>query len=117
MTPNQTLPSRLRCLARVTSGSLPFTAVSGSMVVSTQRSQPLATRNVTSPMRSLRQPSSAQAGAPATTTLGRNLVIGSGPSANRGPSRIQSFSAASDSREVSSSGYASASDTRSPGLL
>ena len=104
LTPNQILPPQRRWRVSVTSGSLPFTAVSGSIVVNTQRSQHLATRKVTSPMRSLRQPSSAHAGAPVTTTLGRNLVIGSGPSAASGPSRIQSFSAASDSDAVSSSG-------------
>src|SRR6202012_5122287 len=91
----------------------PFAAVSGSIVVNTQRSQPLAGRNVTGPMRSRRQVSSGQAGAPATTTLGRNLSMGTGPSAALGPSAIQPFSASRDSSLVSSSGYPSANDTRS----
>ena len=76
--------------SRESSNSLPFTAVTGSIVVSTQRSHPLATRKVTSPIRSLCQPSSAQGGPPVTTTLGRNLVIGNGPPAKCGPSRTAS---------------------------
>ena len=48
-------------------------------------------------MRITRQPSSSQAGAPRTTTFGRNRCIGSGPSAARGPSAMRPLSAASDS--------------------
>src|SRR6201994_1967957 len=113
LTPNQTLLSQLRWRARAKRGSWPFAAVSGSTVVSTQRSQPLTFLKVTGPMRSRRQPSSAQAGAPDTTTLGRNRRMGTGPSAALGPSAIQPFSASRDSSLVSNSGYPSANDTRS----
>jgi len=104
LTPNQVLPSQRRCRARVAIGSLPLAAVSGSIVVNTHRSEPLAARNVTGPIRSRRQPSSAQAGAPATTTFGRNRVIGSGPSAARGPAAISSLSRSSEPVLASSSG-------------
>jgi hypothetical protein len=76
----------------------------GSTVVITQRSQPFTFLNVTGPMRTRRQLSSAQAGAPDITTLGRNRRMGTGPSAALVPSAIQSFSALSDSSLVSSSG-------------
>jgi len=74
------------------------------MVVNTHRSHPFATRKATSPIRTRRQPSSAQAGAPLTTTLGRKRVIGTGPSAAYRPAAIQELIAASDSVLVSSSG-------------
>jgi hypothetical protein len=115
LTPNQTLPSQRRWRARVVIGSCPSAAVSGLIVVMTQRSQPLTDRNATGPMRRRPQPSSAQAPAPDTTTLGRKRRMGTGPSDALGPCAIQSFSAARDSSVVSSSGNASANDTRSAG--
>ena len=87
------------------------------IVVSTQRLQPLATRNSTPPIRSRRQPSSAHGGVPPTTTFGRNRRIASGPSSPCGPLAISSLSAASDPVVVSSRGKPSANDTRSRGRL
>ena len=89
---NSVLPPILRCRARLTRGSLVRTAVSGSMVVRTHRMQDVSTRNSTSPTLTRRQASSANASAPRTIRFGRNLVIGTGPSAERGPSAIQVFS-------------------------
>src|ERR1022692_4246974 len=104
LTPNHVLPSQRPYFASVAIGSLPFAAVSGSTVVSTHRSQPLTTRNTTSPIRSSRHLSSAHAAGPATTTLGRNRLIGSGPSPARGPAAISSLSLTREPSLVSSSG-------------
>ena len=85
----------------ILSGCLPRVPVTWSMVVTTHRPHGLATRNGTVPMRMRRQRSSAQGGAPATTTLGRNLVIGT-----RGwrTAASQSPSSPSEPALVSSSG-------------
>jgi len=103
--PNHTFPSRLRCRARVAIGSLPLAAVSGSIMVSTHRAQPFGARNSTDPIRTTRQPSSSKAAAsPVSTRLGRNRIIGSGPSCASGPAAIHSFNWMSDASLVSSSG-------------
>ncbi len=71
------------------------------MVVTTQRPHGLTTRKLTGPILTRRQPSSAHGPGPATTTLGRNLVIGTGSSPL---STSQSPSASSELALVSSSG-------------
>ena len=85
---------RARKVASVRSGSTPPTPVSGSIVVTTQRSQRLTPRNPSAPMRSRAQPSSANGAQPVTTTLGRKRVILIG--AGRRP-----FRSASDASEMS----------------
>jgi hypothetical protein len=83
------------------SGCLPRSPVIWSVVVTTHRPHGLATRNGTAPMRMRRQPSSAHGGAPATTTLGRNRVIGTGDSPS---AASQPPSSPSEPALVSSSG-------------
>jgi hypothetical protein len=83
------------------SGCLPRSPVTWSVVVTTHRPQGLATRNGTAPMRMRRQRSSAQGGAPVTTTLGRNRVIGTGVSPS---AASQPPSSLSEPALVSSSG-------------
>src|SRR5918995_3254689 len=112
LTPNQTLPSHLRCRARVRIGSLPLTNVSGSIVVMAQRSHPLTARNAVVPITTCRQSSSAKGTSVSTTTLGRNRSITSGvggPSPrSRASSSTHTFSLRSDAVVVSSRGYPSA---------
>src|SRR5215207_4702931 len=112
LTPNQTLPSHLRCRARVRIGSLPLTNVSGSIVVIAQRSQPLTARNAVVPITTCRQASSVKGTPVSTTTLGRNRSITSGvggPSPrSRASSSTHSFSLRSEAVVVSSRGYPSA---------
>ena len=78
LTPNQVAPSQRRIRASEAIGSFSRTAVSGSIVVTTQRAQPLTARKTAAPIRIRRQSSSTQASVPAMTTLGRNRVIGNG---------------------------------------
>ena len=59
--PKTSLSPKRRCRPRVRSGSLPRSAVSWSVVVTTQRPHVLATRKVTSPIARRDQSSSAQA--------------------------------------------------------
>ena len=85
----------------ILSGCEPRSPVTWSVVVTTHRPQGLATRKQTAPIRMRRQRSSAQGSAPVTTTLGRNLVIGTGCSPS---SASQRPSSSSEPVLVSSSG-------------
>ena len=111
---NRVLPPILRWRARLTSGSLVRTAVTGSMVVSTHRMH-----GRQHPELDLADPD------PSPAVLGERLrprarpgSAGTGSSARdrppaRGPSAIQAFSWARDSSVASSNGNPSANDTTS----
>src|SRR5690606_8322198 len=99
--PKKTPLSRRRYEASVRSGSVPFLAVSWSIVVITQRSHGFTTAKETPPMDTVFQSSSANGAAPDTTKLGRNRFMGTG-------STKRLFRSSSEAWPMSKKGYASA---------
>jgi hypothetical protein len=73
-----TPPSLLRKVANVVRGSLPGSPVAWSTVVMLQRLHVVKSWKFTSPMRMRLYLSSANAGQPPMTTLGRKRFIGTG---------------------------------------